>query len=355
VCSLSNGIKNSYPEELEFLGHQIIQSKIPNHLFSRMKLNKQKRTDTSKQCNGCQVWFPNDHFISTQTFCKQCRKERQNLYDNTLRGRLKKCLQGSKGSSIKRGMNHSLTYDELLDVYEQQGGRCAYSRIPLTFTGVFQISIDRIDVSKGYDISNINLVMLGLNVGDWSGMKNDQDEKNGFSGWNRKKFLQAVSNNRRTLEIKSSSIRDIFHDCPDQIENSVNIKLQMTLDYYQIHKKFPPPNERINDIQLGRFWVNVKHGKVQLGDEERKILLDIDPNCLDIRPRSESSKNLSMEEKVALLVKYFTEYKEWPTRSYVLTDGFRLGLFKSNTQRNPPQTISAQNRQKILECDPHFF
>lgn len=285
VCALSKGLKDAYPEELEFLEYQIERAKKPNCFYPRIKLKKQKTTDTTKQCNGCERWFPNDHFISTQKFCKECRNERKNFYDSTLRGRLKKCLTSSKHSSMTRGLKHSLTYDESLEVYEQQGGRCAYSRIPLTFTWMFQMSIDRIDVNKGYEIGNVHLVILGLNVGDWSGIKNEEDKKDGCSGWNREKFLYAVSNNPRLLEMKPSSIHDSFHDCPDQVDISVDMKLQMIFDYYQIHEKFPPPNEMKKDIQLGRFWVNVKHGKIQLSDEDRKKFLDIDPNCFQIRPR----------------------------------------------------------------------
>jgi hypothetical protein len=62
-----------------------------------------------------------------------------------------------------------------------------------------------------------------------------------------------------------------------------------------------------------------------------------------------------MTEKVDLLVKYFIEHKNWPSQSETLSDGFRIGVFKSNTQRNPPKTMSNSDKQKIIACDSYFF
>lgn len=354
VCALSKGVKDAYPEELEFLKDKIEQAKKPNCLFSRMILKKQNTTDTTKQCNECERWFPNDQFVSTQTFCKECRNERQKLYENTLRGRLKKCLTGSKHSSIRRGMKHSLTYDELLEVYERQGGRCAYSRIPLILSGMFQMSIDRIDVNKGYEIGNVHLIILGLNVGDWSGVKNEEDEKDGCSGWNREKFLYAVSNNHRKLEMKPSSIHNSFRDCPVKVDNSVDMKLQMIFDYYQLHKKFPPPNEQKNDIQIGRFWLNVKHSKIQISDENRKKFLNICPNCFQIRPISESAKNQSMEDKIDLLIKFYEINDRWPTNADRI-DGFNIGNFRYNLKKHPERAVKTNRMNNIMSLDSKFF
>ena len=354
VCALSKGVKDAYPEELEFLRDKIEQAKRPSHLFSRMILKKQEKTDTTKKCNGCELWFPNDQFVSTQTFCKECCKARRNLYENTLRARLKKCLTASKHSSIERGLKHSLTYDELLELYKRQGGRCAYSYLPLAFIGTFQMSIDRIDVSKGYEISNVHLVILGLNVGDWSGIKNEEDKRDGFSGWNREKFLQAVSNNPHISEMKSSSIHDSFQDCPDQVDYSVDKKVQMILDYYQMHQKFPPANKCVDGIRLGQFWNSVKHGYVQLRDEDRQKFLDINPNCFQIRPLSESAKNLSMEEKIDMLLAFYDKHKKWPTNTDVM-DGFKIGNFMHNLKKHPERAVKTNRMDKIITIDSTFF
>jgi len=66
-----------------------------------------------------------------------------------------------------------------LDLYYKQDGKCALSGETLTRIGLedkginnYNISIDRIDSTKGYTVDNIQLVGAIINI-----MKNDIEEK----------------------------------------------------------------------------------------------------------------------------------------------------------------------------------
>lgn len=56
------------------------------------------------------------------------------------------------------------------------------------------MSLERINIKKGYTIDNVCLIILPLNVGDWSKFKNDPN-KNGNYGWTKEKLLWAVKQN----------------------------------------------------------------------------------------------------------------------------------------------------------------
>lgn len=60
----------------------------------------------------------------------------------------------------------SVTIDDLLALLDQQGGRCAITGIELTHCGESQsdASIDRIDSNGEYELGNIRLVCVGVNM-----------------------------------------------------------------------------------------------------------------------------------------------------------------------------------------------
>ena len=76
--------------------------------------------------------------------------------------------------------------------------------------GFFQVSVERMNVRKGYVDGNIALIIAGLNVGDRSGMKKNDDDRDGFSGWNRQKILQAVEQNPRHVFPKMTTIQEFL-------------------------------------------------------------------------------------------------------------------------------------------------
>lgn len=92
------------------------------------------------------------------------------LHDrSTPRGFLTGIISASKQRATQRGIEHSLTRDDLLSLFEHQEGLCALSGLPMT-TVVGQgrvrtnISLDRGDPDKGYVLSNVQLVCDFVNT-----------------------------------------------------------------------------------------------------------------------------------------------------------------------------------------------
>ena len=63
---------------------------------------------------------------------------------------------------------------------------------------------------QGYIPSNILLIIIPLNVGDRSGLKNKDDDRKGFSGWNREKILYAVEQNPRNIIPKMTTLKEFL-------------------------------------------------------------------------------------------------------------------------------------------------
>lgn len=72
----------------------------------------------------------------------------------------------SKGRA-KRGIEVNITIDDVMAMYEKQGGKCAITGIEMTYAidgYMTNASIDRIDPDGNYDLDNIRLVCTGVNV-----------------------------------------------------------------------------------------------------------------------------------------------------------------------------------------------
>lgn len=72
-----------------------------------------------------------------------------------------------KARAKERDFDFDLSVDDLLDLYEQQGGFCSLSRLPMTHSQEspdYCISVDRIDNDKGYTKDNVTLVCYRANM-----------------------------------------------------------------------------------------------------------------------------------------------------------------------------------------------
>lgn len=113
--------------------------------------------------------------------CKQCMSERKKRYRKNVpvRSDIEKhlaiLLNGCKSrikhsSSIKRrNLQFDLDYKFLYELYKKQEGKCAISGLPMTYNvghgrNYHNISIDRIDSTKGYTKDNVQLVCAQVNM-----------------------------------------------------------------------------------------------------------------------------------------------------------------------------------------------
>lgn len=120
------------------------------------------------------------HRLQKEYFCKDCRKltkkrdyNKDKIYKlksrSTIDSFIKSLLSHSKSRSIKKGYDFNLTYNYLKTLYESKGGICSLTGIKMTnILGkgrvATNISIDRIDSSKGYVEGNIQLICFITNI-----------------------------------------------------------------------------------------------------------------------------------------------------------------------------------------------
>ena len=81
-----------------------------------------------------------------------------------------------------------IDFQFLVDLYKRQQGLCKYSGIPLTFEAIedWKMSLERIDVLKGYTRENVCLICQEFNTGDYTVIYKYQYQ--GSSAWSADKF-----------------------------------------------------------------------------------------------------------------------------------------------------------------------
>lgn len=148
--------------------------------------SSQKET---QKCNICQeVKILNDEFAKNnqnangyKKYCKKCASKSAQKLRNTLDGRMKALFNTAKDSALKRGQTSNnaerclfeITKDDLIELWHRQEGKCFYSHLPMFYNSrEWQVSLERIDESKGYVQNNVVLCCLEFNTAcQWSHYK----------------------------------------------------------------------------------------------------------------------------------------------------------------------------------------
>lgn len=117
--------------------------------------------------------------------CKNCEMNDNRKYRSTLYGCIKKALLAAKQRARKYNRELNITFDDALKIYNSQNGKCAISGETLTTMigdgkGTkthSNMSLDRIDSSKGYSIDNVQWVAIWIQIAksDWN--------QNDFESW----------------------------------------------------------------------------------------------------------------------------------------------------------------------------
>lgn len=98
--------------------------------------------------------------------------ERRANFSKTIRGKLYDLLEAARGRAKKNNLPIDINLDFLLDIYEQQQGRCKLTDLQFTFDvreqgkhfNPFNPSIDKINTKGGYTKDNIRLVCVIVNL-----------------------------------------------------------------------------------------------------------------------------------------------------------------------------------------------
>ena len=148
---------------------------------------------TEKQCNKCDQW-------SSHEECRPCKAIRKRAWDTSARGKmmalLASCARNAKvrGDAGRTGAGVcDITFHVLVDMYISQCGVCAYSGMPLAFSGERMLSVERVDTTGGYTRDNILLICIEFQSVDHSvrgkqnGARCDHEELSS-GGWTVDKF-----------------------------------------------------------------------------------------------------------------------------------------------------------------------
>lgn len=121
---------------------------------------------------------------SVEPVCRACRRvAEQKTQNNSPRDYLRNTLAKAKYGAKKRGLVWDIDIDQVMQIWEEQKGRCALSgvRMQAAKDGKgrkdLNVSLDRIDQDKGYSFKprNVQLVCLRVNL-----MKHNLAEHNFF-------------------------------------------------------------------------------------------------------------------------------------------------------------------------------
>lgn len=348
-CSLYIGRTTPSHEEQEFIKEKIQEAQISPSLRLR------------------KIPIPSDKIIDKNQYHKQYRQNYHATRRLSLNGYMRLLVNGAKHHTKERNSKRTsskredclfdLSVHDLFEVYRKQSGRCHYSGICMRINGPFQISLERIDVFKGYSRDNVVLICDIFNTPIF--IVNSNDASRGSSQWSSDKIKIVMEmSSKRIEDIHPLTITcfDVFTDIIPPIDkNLTQLNIDAILDDFRINKKWCADKEKRTEhgVKMKGFIQNLRLGVIHINEEQRQQLLAHDP--LFFEKKRTVFQKYNMTDKVDLLVKYFIEHKNWPSRSHTLADGFRIGLFKSNTQRNPPKTMLPEDRLKILKCDPKFF
>lgn len=149
---------------------------------TKIKILSFKREGYCRTCDSDQIYL--------NGFCSKCYYRRN--INTILINLLNNCNTDTKKRNLKIGRDHTectITKEDLWNQLQKQEGKCYYSGINMSI-GMetdWRISIERLDVFKGYEKNNIVFISNEFNSGDLTVIKS-RYEKSGSSGWNHEKI-----------------------------------------------------------------------------------------------------------------------------------------------------------------------
>jgi hypothetical protein len=142
--------------------------------------------DMQKKCNFCGEMKSQSEYYQSQrgSKCKSCTLKLTREYKTTRRKnkefrkiesakqkerRLRLWQNTLVNDSKRKGVENTLTVEDINEIYENQQGLCFWFKIPLIPSKEKkhpqQPSIDRLDITKGYTKDNIVLACYSANIG----------------------------------------------------------------------------------------------------------------------------------------------------------------------------------------------
>lgn len=114
-------------------------------------------------CSECgyEIYRSAKSIASNITFiCNSCKTNPMKIF-------ISYSLRNAKKRAISKGLEFNIDYEYIMELLEKTNYICAVTNILLEFDNnkknINQMSLDRIDSTKGYIVGNIQLVTLGFN------------------------------------------------------------------------------------------------------------------------------------------------------------------------------------------------
>lgn len=131
---------------------------------------KEYKEETEFSPNGEANPLRNNH----RSLCKDCttQRQREHLIGLAETPKLRKCMNSRLLAARDRTNKHNIFFDisldYLMELWDKQKGMCALSGIKMTFElkrgrTHTNVSIDKIDRTKGYTVGNVQLVCMACN------------------------------------------------------------------------------------------------------------------------------------------------------------------------------------------------
>ncbi len=139
-------------------------------------------------CTSCKEVKPRSAFEAgdVKHGCRACRKAKAETWSAAIG------LLAANAKSHAKTCRNPKTYDLdklfLVKLLETQQGLCAYSGKQITTSGAYKLSLERIDVFRGYERDNVCLVCVEFNSFDRSADVRSDTTKTGSSGWSKAKY-----------------------------------------------------------------------------------------------------------------------------------------------------------------------
>jgi hypothetical protein len=199
------------------------------------------------KCDYCKEFKTEDNFKKlNNNICKTCIIK--NKYPHI---KIQNLYHSACGSSKLRGIKNiersiiDIDTNFLIELYNKQNGLCAYSGLPLKFGSYlhlnWSVSLERIDVCKGYIKNNVCLICYEFNTLDKTIITGSEY---GCAGWNPLKFQYFLA----FIKHKKGLISDLELQAIIDIQKIFKEKIQIKYKYKgKIKYKYP---HNISDIVI---------------------------------------------------------------------------------------------------------
>jgi hypothetical protein len=181
---------------------------VPKRPFQGTLDQIESQAETLVGCSRCQsLWLPEEvEGRGRMIQCRRCASDYRFTFNTaSVACELRQLWGAMKGNTARRSrvrakrglppLAFELTLDDMLRLYLQQRGRCAYSGVPFHHPGIHggdqrtellrRLSPERLDPRRGYEHGNVCFVIRGFQAADH--LANIKYSNGGSAGWSKLK------------------------------------------------------------------------------------------------------------------------------------------------------------------------